>query len=47
MDFTRTQALAHERQSSLRRDGERIRQGRIARLRRSARRHESSPADSR
>jgi hypothetical protein len=47
MDFTTISALASERQATLRRDGERVRQGRIARLRRAARDHDRSPADTR
>jgi hypothetical protein len=47
MDFTTISALASERQATLRQDGERVRQGRIARLRRAAREHDRSPADTR
>ena len=47
MDFTTISALASERQATLRRDGERVRQGRIARLRRTARQSDRSPSDSR
>jgi hypothetical protein len=47
MDFTTISALASERQATLRRDSERIRQGRIARLRRAARHHDHSPTDTR
>jgi hypothetical protein len=47
MDFTTISALASERQATLRRDGERVRQGRIARLRRAAREHDRSPSDTR
>jgi hypothetical protein len=47
MDFTTISALASERQATLRRDGEQVRQGRIARLRRAARNHDRSPSDTR
>jgi hypothetical protein len=47
MDFTTISALASDRQATLRRDGERIRQGRIARLRRATRANDRSPADTR
>jgi hypothetical protein len=47
MDFTTISALANERQATLRRDGERVRQGRIARLRRAARHNDRSPTDTR
>jgi hypothetical protein len=47
MDFTTITALASERQDTLRQDGERVRQGRIARLRRAARQHDRSPSDTR
>lgn len=48
MDFTTISALTSDRQTSLRRDGELVRQGRIARLRRTASRpRDRSPADTR
>jgi hypothetical protein len=47
MDFTTISALANDRQATLRRDGERVRQGRIARLRRAARHSDRSPSDTR
>jgi hypothetical protein len=47
MDFTTISALASERQATLRRDGEQVRQGRIARLRRAARQHDRSLSDTR
>jgi hypothetical protein len=48
MDFTTISTLATERQESLRRDGELIRRGRVARRRRAtARPRDRSPADAR
>jgi hypothetical protein len=48
MDFDTMSALVRDRQSTLRRDGEHVRRGRLARLRRMvARQQDGSPADSR
>jgi hypothetical protein len=47
MDFATISALASDRQATLRLEGERVRQGRIARLRRTARHRDRPPVDTR